>query len=217
MKILAGIVFFLICSPIVFIFISIFRGSKKEKNKVTIDKNITELIPISYYATDLDAYVLKDNTYINFFKINTKDIYSVSEDERTWDDMKFAKLYQTYTGELKCVILNFPTNTLVQQEYWKHKIETTANPVLKKQQEEKLFQLEWLQTNSTKREFYLFYFSENKEQLKKNTSDILAIMGTGRDGLLELISPAKKHQILFKLANKNAQIFTTNDAKKGEV
>ena len=80
---------------------------------------------------------------------------------------------------------------------------------MKKQQEEKLFQLEWLQRNSTKREFYLCYYAADKDALKKASSDILAIMGTGRDGLLEILSPTKKHSILFKIANKCSQIFTT--------
>lgn len=215
MQILAGIVFFVICSPIIIVFISFFKKDKNDDKK-TIEKKVTDIIPISYYDTDANAYVLKDGTYMDFFKVNTKDIYSASKDEQTWDNLKFAKLYQTYPGDLKYITLNFPTNTSEQQEYWRHKIEKTTNPLQKKQQEEKLFQLEWLQTNSTKREFYLFYFSNDKEQLKKNAADILAIMRTGRDGLLEIISQTKKHQILFKIANKCSQIFATNEVRRGD-
>lgn len=207
MTILAYIVFFIICLPLVLALISLFR-KPKEKNTISIDKNIRDLIPLSYFDQDLNAYVLQDGTYLDFFKINTKDIYSISEDEQLWDDLKFTKLYQSFSGEIKCVTLNFPTNTEEQQEYWKHKIEITANPIQKRQQEEKLYQLEWLQQNSTKREFFLFFFSDDREELRKNASDILIIMGTGRDGLLEELSPLKKHQILFKLSNKSSQIFT---------
>ena len=46
------------------------------------------------------------------------------------------------------------------------------------------------------------YYAADKDALKKASSDILAIMGTGRDGLLEILSPTKKHSILFKIANK---------------
>lgn len=213
MQILAGIVFFIICSPIIIVFISLFKKGKTDEKKAIVDKRVTDIIPISYYDTEANAYVLKDGTYMDFFKVNTKDIYSASNDERNWDNLKFAKLYQTYPGDLKYITLNFPTNTSEQQDYWRHKIERTLNPLQKKQQEEKLFQLEWLQTNSTKREFYLFYFSSDKEQLKKNAADILTIMRTGRDGLLEIISQTKKHQILFKIANKCSQIFTTNEMR----
>lgn len=213
MQILAGIVFFIICSPIIIVFISLFRKGKTDEKKTVVDKKITDIIPISYYDTEANAYVLKDGTYMDFFKVNTKDIYNTSKSEQNWDNLKFTKLYQTYPGDLKYITLNFPTNTSEQQDYWRHKIETTANPLQKKQQEEKLFQLEWLQANSTKREFYLFYFSSDKEQLKKNAADILAIMRTGRDGLLEIISQTKKHQILFKIANKCSQIFTSNEMR----
>lgn len=213
MTILAGIVFFLICSPLFIVIILIIKRSlkKEESTSANLDKNITDLIPIRYYDQSLNAYVMQNNTYMNLVKINTKDIYSESEEERIWDNMKYAKLYQTFPGELKFIVLNFPTNTIEQQEYWRHKIETTANPILKKQQEEKLFQLEWLQANSTKREFYVMYFSQTRDNCKKATNDILAIMGTGPNGLLELLSQTKKHQILFKIANKSAQIFASSE------
>lgn len=188
------------------------REAKKQKKnnrneKANVDKSIVELIPIKYYDSSLDAYVLNNGWYMNFLKINTKDIYSASDDEQNWDNMKFTKLYQTFPGELKYICLNFPTNTMEQQEYWKHKIEITANPSMKKRQQERLYQLEWLQINSTKREFYMVYFTPGIEELKKATLDIMAIMGQGRDGLIEIISQTKKHQVLFKIANKCSQIF----------
>ena len=209
MQILAWIVFILICSPIIIVFIVMIKKNKTTKDTLpSIDKSILDILPIAYYDSSIDAYVLKDGSYMDFFKVNTKDIYSASEDERMWDNLKFTKLYQTYPGDLKYITLNFPTNTAVQQEYWRHKIEITSNPIMKRQQEEKLFQLEWLQKNSTKREFYLFYYAKTKEELKKAYSDILTVMGTGRDGMLEILSQTKKHNILFKIANKCSQIFT---------
>lgn len=210
MKILSGIVFFLLCSPILLVFFFMIKKSRTTDEKEhAINKSVLDVIPIAYYDTSVDAYKMKNGEYMDFFKINTKDIYSLSENERILYDLTFTKLYRTYPDDLKFITLNFPTNTRKQQEYWKHKIELTTNPFLKKQQEEKLFQLEWLQRNSTKREFYLCYYAANKDALKKASSDILAIMGTGRDGLLELLSPTKKHSILFKIANKCSQIFTT--------
>ena len=156
MKILSGIVFFLLCSPILLVFFFMIKKSRTTDEKEhAINKSVLDVIPIAYYDTSVDAYKMKNGEYMDFFKINT------------------------------------------------------TNPFLKKQQEEKLFQLEWLQRNSTKREFYLCYYAADKDALKKASSDILAIMGTGRDGLLELLSPTKKHSILFKIANKCSQIFTT--------
>ena len=191
MKILSGIVFFLLCSPILLVFFFMIKKSRTTDEKEhAINKSVLDVIPIAYYDTSVDAYKMKNGEYMDFFKINTKDIYSLSENERILYDLTFTKLYRTYPDDLKFITLNFPTNT-------------------RKQQEEKLFQLEWLQRNSTKREFYLCYYAADKDALKKASSDILAIMGTGRDGLLELLSPTKKHSILFKIANKCSQIFTT--------
>ena len=160
MKILSGIVFFLLCSPILLVFFFMVKKSKTTDEKEhAINKSVLDVIPIAYYDTSVDAYKMKNGEYMDFFKINTKDIYSLSENERILYDLTFTKLYRTYPDDLKFITLNFPTNTRKQQEYWKHKIELTTNPFLKKQQEEKLFQLEWLQRNSTKREFYLCYYA----------------------------------------------------------
>lgn len=212
MQILSGVVFALICSPFLVMIIMIIRNMRKPNTTtVNLDKSITELLPIRYYDPAIDAYVKNTGKYMNLLKINTKDIYSASEEERMWDNMKFTKLYQTYVGELKYIILNFPTNTSEQQEYWRHKIELTPNPILKRQQEEKLYQLEWLQANSTKREFYLLYDAPTRDELNKATNDIISVMGLGKDGLIEMISQTKKHQVLFKIANKCSQIFNVSE------
>lgn len=43
------------------------------------------------------------------------------------------------------------------------------------------------------------YYAADKDALKKASSDILAIMGTGRDGLLEILSPTKNTAFFLKL------------------
>lgn len=189
---------------------------KKSKNKKKSDDNLKQpsverevekLLPIRFYDTENECFVRENGTILDMLKINTKDLLNASEAEKNWDNMKFSKLYRTYSGDLKIVALNFPCNTSVQQEYWRNKLSKTANPVLKEMQRERLFQLEWLEKNSTTREFYLFYFSKDIEEHVKNRLSILSILATGVDGVVEEMSKEKKIQILYKMNNKSSYVY----------
>ena len=170
------------------------------------DKEEKELIPVQYYDTKNQCFSLDDGSNMDLFKINTKDINSASDDEKAWDNMRFAKFYRTYGEDIKYITLNFPCDTKLQQEYWKHKIEITKNEKLRELQRQRLFQLEWLEKNNTSREFYLMYFGKDIETLHKNRMSILSVLSTGKDGLVEELQLEKKIQIFYKLANKSSQI-----------
>lgn len=179
----------------------------KENEVIKVDPEFIKIPTVDYYDQELNCFVMKNGMYMDFFRINTKDLNSVSEDELNWDAMKFAKLYKTYPSDLKIVTLNYPCNTSCQQDYWKYKMEHTKNPEIKKAQEKKVFQLEWLEKNSTSREFYLMYFAKDKNNLDNNRRSILSVLSTGKMGLLAEISADKKIQILYKLMNKCSHIF----------
>lgn len=144
---------------------------------------------------------------MDFVKISTKDINSVSESEKTWDAMHFAKFYMTYADDIKIITLNYPCSTTIQQEYIKSKIENTKNQKFVQCLKQSLFELEWLEKNKTTREFYLFIFSKDLDNFYKDLERIKNVLMTGRDGLIEILPMEKKHQILYKIANKNSFIF----------
>lgn len=212
---IAGIFLFFGCL-IAFIVLCIKRKKKKKiakDNNITVedleqlDKSFLDLNLIDYYDQELKCYVMANGYYMDFFKINTKDLNSASEDELNWDAMKFAKLYKTYADDLKIVTLNYPCNTKIQQDYWRYKLEHTKNPEIRRIQEQKIFQLEWLEKNSTSREFYLMYFAKDKVKLENNRRSILSILSLGKMGMLEEITTEKKHQIIYKVMNKSSHIF----------
>ena len=184
------------------------RNSKKKEEKETIpevDKSISNLLPIRY---DVEHNFYRfDGMIFDIFKIVTKDQNSASSSEKNWDNMKFAKFYKMYADDIKIYALNFPCNTQEQQSYWQHKIDSTSNKVLQNLQKQRLYQLEWLEKNNTSREFYLWISAKNEDDFYKNKSTMMTILGTGKDGLIEVMEPEKKHQILFKLNNKSSYIF----------
>lgn len=195
---------------ILFICMMIKRSKKKRKDNLKqpfVEKEINELLPIRFYDTENECFIMENGTVMDMLKINTKDLLNASEAEKNWDNMKFSKLYRTYSGDLKIVTLNFPCNTSVQQDYWRDKLSKTSNPVLKEMQRERLFQLEWLEKNSTTREFYLFFFSTDIAEYVKNRLSILSILATGADGVVEEMAKDKKIQILYKMNNKSSYVY----------
>lgn len=176
-----------------------FIQSKKSPDKWTGD-----LIPIKAYDMDEDVYIL-DKGYMDILMIRSKDLTSANEDEVEYDCLKFAKLYKVYGDDLKLISMNFPCNTLKQQEYFRAKMEKAGNEVFKAWCKKKLDELIYLE-KTTSREFYLMFFSKNLEKHKKNLATIFSTLGSGRDGLIGKIDAEKKHKILYKLNNKNALV-----------
>lgn len=195
---------------LIFMLIRTFKkkSNKEEKKDVPkIGKEVLDLIPIRIYDQDCGVYVLEDNRVMDIFKMVTKDLNNASSSEKNWDNMRYAKFYKMFADDIKIFALNYPCNTSQQQKYWKYKIENTSNRKLRELQEERLRQLEWLEKHNTSREFYLMIFGKDKDDYFKNKNSIYSLLGTGKDGLIENLSAEKKHQILYKLANKSAHIF----------
>ena len=68
---------------------------------------------------------------MDIVQVKCKDLVNASESDVNFDMYSLTKLYRAYTDDLKIISLNFPTNTKSQQIYFQHKINHTANPLLK--------------------------------------------------------------------------------------
>lgn len=102
--------------------------------------------------------------------------------------------------------MNFPCDLTDQKRYWKKKLEMTKNPYLKNWQKRTLGQLEWLEKNRTKREFFLMFYTESAAAHREFVLRNLQIMSTGQDMLLKECDYERKIQILYKMANQNVCI-----------
>lgn len=182
------------------------QDSAPDHKKPRVQKQTIDNIPICRYDTDHEVYLMTDQTYMDILMINSKDLITSSPDDVEFDCLKFAKLYKVYGEDIKIISMNFPCNTIRQQEYFRKKIENAGNEVFKSWLESKLKELIFLEKNNTTREFYLMFFSKNIEEHNKNLTTILSVLSTGRDGLISKLPAEKKHQILYKLNNKNSLV-----------
>src|SRR5699024_3114760 len=104
----------------------------------------------------------------------------------------------------KEVILNFPTNTELQRSYWLRKKQQATNTSRLKYIEQKLFEFEFLESERYNREFFMFVYADDKEEVMDRKHDCK--QGMQNTFPLQEISMDKKEQILFLLNNQNTQL-----------
>lgn len=183
---------------------------KKEDKKTALEtKSINDIIPI--VDTFKGCFKLKDGTFMDIVQVKCKDLVNASESDVNFDMYSLTKLYRAYTDDLKIISLNFPTNTKSQQIYFQHKINHTANPLLKNILNEKYEKLVDDELHSTNREHYIMYFGKTYERLLNNLNTITASLGTS---LVELCSMSKKIQMLFSVTNMASVVFYDDTADR---
>lgn len=166
-------------------------------------QSISKVLPIKSYNQLNQCFYSADGFYFDILKIVSKDWQSKTENEATFDIIKWCRLYRTYGDDLKIFSLNFKMVTQYQQDYIKNRLNNQKNPYLRRCLERKLKELENLEKYNTAREFYLMIFGESMEAIERNRLNIISKMSRQ---LVQTMDENKKIQILFKLCNKNLNV-----------
>lgn len=190
---------------------NVYRPVYQTKENETVNndkiKKILDILPFKNYDDNHHCYVnINTNRYMDFLKIVPKDLIGASETELELDDLKFAKFYKTYSDDIKFVGINFPVNTSNQQAYIESVMKRTKDKQKLVWLQKKLDEEIYLEKNRTSRECYIMFFADNIESLYQKRDLITDTLGTGKEGLCQKISDEKKHQIYFKICNKNLHI-----------
>ena len=100
--------------------------------------------------------------------------------------------------------MNFPVNTLKQQEFIKKKIKECDNEKYYYELIEELEQLVYLESTRQNREFYIMIFIKDTEE----TDSIKRTLFRSQNIAVQLIplTVEKKLKILFKLNNPNTKL-----------
>jgi hypothetical protein len=175
------------------------REKENMKNKTEkTDKYTSDILPKSY-DKEYECFV-KENGCFNLVEIITKDIVNASMDEVEYDIAKLEKFNKLEYKPYKIISLNFPCNTMEQQNYLNYKIEKCKNSHFRKCLETNLQELQWVQDKKSKREFYLMYFADSFEELKKMDMDMKAALNIGEEMIRDM-SQEKKEKVLYRLNN----------------
>ncbi|OZU88859.1 hypothetical protein CIL03_10135 [Virgibacillus indicus] len=173
----------------------------KQGKKPKILKQTSGILP---FVQIHDDYILLKEGVMDIFQVQTKNIHALNDTDLNYLLLNRAQFLRSYFRSFKEVILNFPTNTEVQRAYWLKKQQRATNPSRLKYIEQKLFEFEYLERERYNREFFMFIFADNNEELEDRKQD--CIQGMQNSFPLQKLSKSKKEQILFLLNNQNTEL-----------
>ncbi|MBO3399429.1 hypothetical protein JJB71_18150, partial [Clostridium perfringens] len=85
---------------------------KEMKNTLPSTRKILPFIDID----EEDVFITKQG-YLDIYQINTRDTTNLSESERKVYVYSFIAFLRNFVEDFKIIIMNFPVNTVRQQEY----------------------------------------------------------------------------------------------------
>lgn len=182
------------------------KEKKGKKKKSEVIQNTLKVLKIRQYDEDVDGFINEDGSYFDLFEIRPKDRGNQQDDEISYDIVRMGRFYKTYAPDIKIVSLNFPLNTNLQKKILSKRLEKSIDEVRRKWLRREIEELEILEKNITRREYYLFIFADNKDEFIKNKTDVTKSIGIGKSKLIDEIDKRKKVQILRKLCNMNTLI-----------
>lgn len=173
--------------------------------KEKVSERVSSILPLKKVSQE--GYFLdKEERIVDIMQVVAKDLENMSDVEKQIEFLKLWKFNKINASDVKWISLNFPCNTKKQQSCFRRQIESCKDMHKKKWLQKSLDELIWLEKNRTKREYYLLFFSESKEEHREFIMRNLQIMGTNKDKSLEEMSFNKKCQVLSKMANQNIQL-----------
>lgn len=183
------------------------KAKKKELKEMKIEnkkilgttKEILEFIDVA----DDESFIMK-NGYLDIFQIESKDIYSFSENETKMHIYNFISFLRNYVEDFKLISMNFPVNTVKQQQYIRSKINNCENEVYFKFLNEKLNELIFLDEHRQNREFYIMIFANEKSNKEDVTRSLLRNQNIAIQ--FKSLDIEKKLKILFKMNNPNTKL-----------
>ena len=176
----------------------------KEIRKANKDVLASTKDLLGFVDVDDDDSIIVKNGYLDIFQIDSKDIYSLTDVETTMNIYNFIAFLRSYPFDIKLITMNFPVNTLKQQEFIKKKIKECDNKKYYYELIEELEQLVYLETTRQNREFYIMIFIKDTEEKKS----IKRTLFRSQNIAVQLIplTVEKKLKILFKLNNPNTKL-----------
>lgn len=173
------------------------RKADKEVLKSTKDL-------LGFVDVDDDDTIIMNSGYLDLFQVDSKDIYSLTEDETRLHIYNFISFLRSYPYDFKIISMKFPVNTSKQQDFIKRKLKECNNGFYYNSLIEELEQLVYLEETRQNREFYIMIFAKDekeKESIKRTLfwNQNIAVQ-------LMTLSLEKKLKILFKMNNPNTKI-----------
>ncbi|XZM35199.1 hypothetical protein ACSXAY_17345 (plasmid) [Clostridium perfringens] len=187
------------------------KQEKKEnrKEQKELKKEMKNTLPstrkvLPFIDIDEDDVFITKQGYLDIYQINTRDTSNLSEDERKVYVYSFIAFLRNFVEDFKIIIMNFPVNTVKQQEYIEGRISDCKNEIFINYLEEELEKLRFMEKHRNNKEFFLMVFMKNKNEKDNMTKKVELVQNIAVP--LRQLDLEKKIKILFKLNNMNTKL-----------
>ena len=187
------------------------RQEKKEnrKEQKELKKEMKNTLPstrkvLPFIDIDEDDVFITKQGYLDIYQINTRDTSNLSDDERKVYVYSFIAFLRNFVEDFKIIIMNFPVNTVKQQEYIEGRIANCKNEIFINYLEEELEKLRFMEKHRNNKEFFLMVFMKNKNEKDNMTKKVELVQNIAVP--LRQLDLEKKIKILFKLNNMNTKL-----------
>ncbi|TFJ91546.1 hypothetical protein [Lentibacillus salicampi] len=184
---------------------SVFQTKQRDKSSnIKKDKMLRQTPEILPFMQMHDDYILLKSGVMDILQIQTKNIHALNDTDLNVLLMNRTRFLRSYFRSYKEIILNFPANTEAQRTYWLKKREQTASPIRLEYIDQKLREFDFLEGERSNREFFIFVYGDDKQELTDRKND--AKQGMQQAFPLTELTRTKKEQILFLLNNQNTKL-----------
>ena len=187
------------------------RQEKKEnrKEQKELKKEMKNTLPstrkvLPFIDIDEDDVFITKQGYLDIYQINTRDTSNLSDDERKVYVYSFIAFLRNFVEDFKIIIMNFPVNTVKQQEYIEGRIAECKDKIFINYLEEELEKLRFMEKHRNNKEFFLMVFMKNKNEKDNMTKKVELVQNIAVP--LRQLDLEKKIKILFKLNNMNTKL-----------
>lgn len=187
------------------------KQDKKEKRKEQkeLKKEMKNTLPstrklLPFIDIDEEDVFITKQGYLDIYQINTRDTTNLSESERKVYVYSFIAFLRNFVEDFKIIIMNFPVNTVRQQEYIEGRIANCKNKIYLPHLQEELEKLKFMEKHRNNKEYFLMVFMKNKNERDNMMKKIELVQNVAVP--LKQIDLEKKIKILFKLNNMNTKL-----------
>ncbi|MGU8571936.1 hypothetical protein ACV3R5_15650 [Clostridium perfringens] len=172
---------------------------RERKNTLPSTRRVLPFIDI-----DEDDIFITKQGYLDIYQINTRDTINLSESERKVYVYSFIAFLRNFVEDFKIIIMNFPVNTVRQQEYIEGRITDCTNEIYINYLKEELDKLKFMEKHRNNKEYFLMVFMKNEADRDAMMKKIELVQNIAVP--LRQLDLEKKIKILFKLNNMNTKL-----------
>lgn len=175
-----------------------------KKAKKTI-AGMESLFEIRQYDMKNSCFKLQGGRCMDLVRVICTDFQSIREVDLEYENLKMEQFYSRYPSDIKLVCVNMPERCTEQLAFVSHKLENCQHEWKRKALRARRMELEWLEKNRQRKEYYLFLYTDSPEQLSDARGGAIARLEDAR--LVMSITRQEKIEVLTKMMNPEQTFF----------